>query len=143
VTYEGACHCGSVMVWFETGQNADAIQVRADGCSFCRRHGAKTVSDPKGWLEFRAAPGSLRRYRFGLGSADFLLCGECGVYMGAVTTAGEHTLGVLNVVGADIQPMAGREAEPVDYDGEDLDRRTARRLERWTPCAVVEAVPNA
>jgi hypothetical protein len=143
VTYEGACHCGSVMVWFETSQAADDIQVRADQCGFCRRQGAKSISDPKGWLEFRAAPGSLRRYQFGLKSADFLICGECGTYMGAVTSIGSHTLGVLNVVGADIRTFAHRDADPVDYDDEDLAQRNARRLERWTPCAVVEANPDA
>jgi hypothetical protein len=131
------------MVWFETRQAPDDVQVRGDQCSFCRRQGAKSVSDPKGWLEFRAAPGSLRRYRFGLKSADFLLCRECGTYMGAVATIGEHTLGVLNVTGADIRAFANLDAEPVDYDGEDLASRNARRLERWTPCGVVEANPDA
>ena len=87
MTYEGACHCGSVVVWFETKQAPEALQVRADGCGFCRRHGAKSVTDPEGWLEFRAAPGSLRRYQFGHRTADFLICAECGVYIGAVTTA--------------------------------------------------------
>ncbi len=143
MTYEGACHCGSVVVWFETSRPADELQVRADGCGFCRRHGAKSVTDPEGWLEFRAAPGSLHRYRFAHRSADFLVCEECGVYLGAVTDIEGRTLGVLNVVGADIQAFAGRDADPVDYESETLEARNARRKERWTPCAVVEANPDA
>jgi hypothetical protein len=143
VTYEGACHCGSVVVWFETSQAPDALQVRADGCGFCRRHGAKSVTDPEGWLEFRAAPGALHRYRFAHRSADFLVCAECGVYVGAVTDIEGHTLGVLNVVGADIRAFAEREADRVDYEGETLEARNTRRKERWTPCAVVEANPDA
>lgn len=143
MTYEGACHCGSVVVWFETAKAAADIQVRADGCGFCRRHGAKSVTDPQGWLEFRAAPGSLRRYQFAHRAADFLLCGECGVYMGAVTTAEGRTVGVLNVVGADIRVFADRDADFVDYEGESAAERSARRLQRWTPAAVVEASPDA
>ena len=143
MTYEGACHCGSVVVWFETKRAADDIQVRADGCGFCTRHGAKSVTDPEGWLEFRAAPGSLRRYQFAHRAADFLLCGECGVYMGAVTTVEGRTVGVLNVVGANIGAFSERDADPVDYEGESAADRTARRLERWTPAAVVEASPDA
>jgi len=143
VTYEGACHCGSVVVWFETKQAPEALQVRADGCGFCRRHGAKSVTDPEGWLEFRAAPGSLRRYQFAHKSADFLLCAECGVYVGAVADIDGRTLGVLNAVGADIQAFAGRDADPVDYEGETLAERNARRSQRWTPAAVVEANPDA
>ena len=143
MTYEGACHCGSVVAWFETAKPAEDIQVRADGCGFCTRHGAKSVTDPDGWLEFRAAPGSLRRYQFAHRAADFLICGECGVYLGAVATIGERTVGVLNVVGAGIEVFADREADPVDYEGETLEQRTARRSQRWTPAAVVEANPDA
>ena len=32
----------------------EALQVRACQCSFCRRHGAKTVSDPNGRLTLTA-----------------------------------------------------------------------------------------
>ncbi len=143
MTYEGACHCGSVVVWFETAKAADDLQVRHDGCGFCRRHGTRSVTDPEGWLEFRAAPGTLRRYQFAHRSADFLICDECGVFVGAVTTIGDRTLGVLNVAGTDIEPFASREPDRIDYEGETLEQRNARRLERWTPCAVVEANPDA
>lgn len=143
MTYEGACHCGSVVVWFETDQNGDAIEVRACQCSFCRRHAAKSVSDPKGWLEVRAAPGALRRYQFATRSADYLLCGECGCYLGAVATIDGRLLGLMNVVGGAIAHLADRAAVARDYSGDTPETRRARRLERWTPAAVVEAAPNA
>jgi len=50
---------------------------------------------------------------------------------------------VLNVLAADIQPFASREAEPMNYDGEDAASRIGRRVDRWMPATVVEAVPNA
>ena len=60
------------------------MRVGRCACSFCRRHGARTSGDPAGSVEFRAEPGSLSRYRFGLGITDYLLCAKCGTYVGAV-----------------------------------------------------------
>jgi hypothetical protein len=143
VNYQGHCHCGSVRASFETRKAADDIQVRACQCSHCRRCAAKTVSDPEGHLHITAAPGTLRRYRFGLGVTDFLLCRECGDYIAAVMEQDGHWYGVLNVLAADMEPFASRDAEPVNYDSEDAGSRVGRRVERWMPATIVEAVPNA
>ena len=66
----GACHCGAIRVEFET---AAPLAPRACQCSFCRKHGARTVSDPEGTAELRLAPETLR-YRFASRAADYLLC---------------------------------------------------------------------
>lgn len=131
---EGACHCGAITVVFETALAPDQIEVRADQCGFCRRHGAKTVSDPAGRLTLRFAETAVRRYRFGAKTADFLVCRDCGAYVASVM----EDYGVLNVVGADIAVLANRDARPVDYDAETPDQRRARRRERWTP-TILEA----
>jgi hypothetical protein len=133
--YEGACHCGAVRAVFETDIAAEAMDVRADQCGFCRRHGAKTVSDPAGRLRLRFQEDTVTRYRFGTRSADFLVCRTCGTYVAAVIEG----YGVLNVVGADIGVFAGRPARPVDYDEETGETRLVRRRARWTPL-VVEAL---
>jgi len=127
--YEGRCHCGAVSVRFETEIAPQAIDVRADQCGFCRRNGAKTVSDPAGtlWLGFRE--GDVERYRFGTRTADFIICSTCGTFIAATIDG----YGVLNVVGAGIGTLAERPARPVDYDGETAETRTERRLQRWTP----------
>ena len=125
----GACHCGAIAVVFETALRAEELEVRADQCGFCRRHGAKTISDPAGRLTIRFAEPSVRRYRFGARTADFLVCRECGAYVAAVM----EDVGVLNVVAADIAELARREARPVDYEGETPEERRRRRRERWTP----------
>ena len=107
--------------------------MRACQCSFCRAHGALSTSDPRGALEFRAdAPRRLERYRFGLRTADFLLCRDCGVYIGAVLAATEGRFGIINVnaLGGGVCPPA---AQPADYDAEDGTARVARRVSRWTP----------
>ena len=136
---QGACHCGAIRVRFESPQAADAIQVRACQCGFCRRHGAKTVSDPGGRLAFQAAPGVARRYRFATATADFLICEGCGGYVGVVQEIDGALYGVLNVVGTDIAALAGRPGEPMDYSAESVDARAARRRLNWSPASVTEA----
>ena len=127
--YEGACHCGAVRARFETAVATEALDVRADQCGFCRRHGAKTVSDPAGRLALSFREAAVERYRFGTRSADFIVCRACGAYIAAIIDG----YGVLNVVGADIGAFAGRTARPVDYDDESAAERLARRRQRWTP----------
>ena len=127
--YEGRCHCGAVSARFETEVAPEAIDVRADQCSFCRRNGAKTVSDPAGKLRLRFRESDVERYRFGTRSADFIICRACGTFI-AATIEG---FAVLNVVGAGIDALANRPARPVDYDGETPETRTERRVQRWTP----------
>jgi hypothetical protein len=127
--YNGACHCGAITARFETGVAPDTLEVRADQCSFCRRHGAKTVSDPMGVLVLGLREDAVERYRFGTRTSDFLVCRRCGAYVAAIIEG----FGVLNVVGADIPAFSGRVARPVDYDAETPDQRLARRRARWTP----------
>ena len=124
----GACHCGAVVARLETA-DPTAVQVRACQCDFCRRHGAKTVSDPNGRLTLTFAEGAVSRYRFGLKITDFLICRACGDFVAAVMDG----LAVLNVVGVDMAPLASRDPEPMHYDGEDEDARVARRAARWMP----------
>ena len=53
--------------------------------AFCRAHGARTTSDPNGAMRIRIRDSEkLQRYRFGLKTADFLICRACGVFVGAL-----------------------------------------------------------
>jgi hypothetical protein len=114
--YEGACHCGAVRAAFETAIEPDDMDVRADQCGFCRRHGAKTVSDPAGKLALTFREAAVERYRFGTRMSDFIVCRSCGAE-----------------VAADIRALADRPARPVTYEDESASMRLARRRERWTP----------
>jgi hypothetical protein len=133
----GACHCGEVQVSFETAQPLDKIQLRACQCSFCRRHGAKTVTDPHGSLTISAPARGLKRYQFGLRITDYLLCENCGVYVAAVMQDGARSLATLNAAGMRIEGLWDREAEPAHLDKESADERVARRQKCWTPAHVV------
>jgi hypothetical protein len=61
-------------------------------------HGAAYVSDPNGSLSIHVIePQLISRYRQGGGGADMLLCGRCGVLIGALYKEAGHCLGVVNV----------------------------------------------
>ena len=66
--HRGHCHCGNLEVIFRTEKDASALGVRACQCGFCRRHGARTVTDPDGSATIRVHDvRCLTRYRFDLG----------------------------------------------------------------------------
>lgn len=139
----GSCHCGAVRVALMASKPAADLPLRACQCGFCRRHGARTTSDPHSSLYITATPGALRRYRFGRRQVDAFLCRECGVYIGSFLTDGGRLIGTLNVAGVDLEGFAGRAAEPAIYDDETDAERLARRKAKWTPAVLVEASPSA
>ena len=102
-TLAGHCHCGAIRVELEPGRPVGELALRACQCGFCRRHGARTTSDPKSFLHIEAAPGALERYRFGRRVADILLCAECGCYIASTIEADGRLLATLNVTGVDVE----------------------------------------
>src|SRR5437667_11013679 len=102
-TYPGSCHCGAVDIRFESDQAPADMRVGRCACSFCRRHGARTLGDPTGSVEFRAKPGDVVRYRFGLGITDYLLCAKCGTYLGAIMEEEGRSIGIVNVNALDVR----------------------------------------
>ncbi|MFN4088974.1 MAG: DUF1289 domain-containing protein [Alphaproteobacteria bacterium] len=136
--HRGGCHCGNVSVVFETRQKRKALRPRACQCDFCRAHGARTVTDPAGVLRIAVADEArCSLYRFGLRTADYLVCGACGVYVAALLREEDGIRATLN-----LNVLAGaarfpKKPLPVAYDGEDAAARIARRRESWTPVAAL------
>jgi hypothetical protein len=140
MTLDGRCHCGNLEVAFETSKAPSQLELRECACTFCRRHGATAVTDPAGALEVRArSAAELSRYRFGLGTADFLVCRTCGVFVGAVCEVDGRTYGTLNANVLDARASLTAIPVRVDYDGEAVAQRIARRARAWTPAVVREA----
>jgi hypothetical protein len=132
--FQGWCHCGALGFSFWTALPVESWSVRACQCGFCRAHGALTTSDPAGRLAFHIEiAGTLRRYRFGLRTADFLICGQCGVYLGAQVRTPRGTFGIVNVRAIAPAPSALPDAAAADYGSEDEAGRIDRREKRWTP----------
>jgi hypothetical protein len=139
----GSCHCGAIRVAFTPGAPVAELTLRACQCGFCRRHGARTTSDPTGRLAIDAAPGSAHRYRFGRQVSQVLICRDCGCYIASMIEGPDGLLATLNVAGTDLPGFEGHQAQPATYDDESDDQRRARRLARWTPATFVEVSPNA
>lgn len=133
-TFTGSCHCGAIGFDFLTALPAAQWSGRACQCRFCRVHGAVTTSDPNGRLLFRVDQSeSLRRYRFGLKTADFLVCRGCGVYVGAQMKTPRGAFGIINTLALTPRPTELPAAAPADYDAEGPSERLRRREQRWTP----------
>ena len=136
-TFDGGCHCGNVSLRFETAKAPADFQVRACACSFCRRHQTRTVADPAGRLQIAARdPRKLNRYRFGLKITDFLVCRECGVYLGAAYRDADGAWGLINTPVLAAREDFGQPATPTHHDAETADVRRARRKSTWTPVTV-------
>jgi hypothetical protein len=74
------------------------------------------------------------RYRFGTRSSEFLICGECGVYVAALLTSSKGQFATLNINA--LRALRDvPEAVPVSYEGESAEQRNSRREQRWTPVA--------
>ena len=132
--HRGGCHCGALRYALETAMSLEQLPLRACQCSFCRHHGALSTSDSQGALRFELRDASrLIRYRFGLKTAYFLICGTCGVYVGATLEDGGKSWAIINANTLDEVAQLAQDAAPMDYDGEDAAGRMARRKARWTP----------
>jgi len=133
-SFRGSCHCGALGFSFQTALAVSQWSVRACQCGFCRAHGARTTSDRTGRLAFCVGEAeALQRYRFGLKTADFLVCRRCGVYIGAQIATPHGAFGIVNTLA--MLPLIEElpPATPVDYGSESVSERTERRELRWTP----------
>ena len=136
-TYHGGCHCGALGYEFQTALPPSSWSVRACQCNFCRSHGGVYTSDPAGEVRvMHQEPQRASRYRFGHKTADFIFCGRCGGYLGAVTKIGGRTLMVINIHSLDPRPIGMPEAQPMSYEGESSNARDSRRAVRWTPVKI-------
>jgi hypothetical protein len=134
ISFVGTCHCGAVGFSFRTRLSPGEWSMRACQCSFCRAHSALTTSDPNGSIEFlEPRSGALARYRFGQRTADFLICRNCGVYLGAVIDSPSGRFGIINVNALRPIPSALLVPKSMDYDSETIEQKISRRQQRWSP----------
>jgi hypothetical protein len=131
--YHGGCHCGALRVTFESARAPAEVDRRACQCSFCRAHGAITMSDADGAMRVDAEESALVRYRFGLKTADFLICARCGIYVGAVFFEDDEAWAIVNANALDERGSFTAPVNVVSYDGETPGSRGERRKTRWTP----------
>ncbi|MGZ3444033.1 MAG: GFA family protein [Myxococcaceae bacterium] len=134
---EGGCHCGLLRVAFTTSKRPTELALRACQCTFCRRHGGLTTSDPEGEVVLTVAevPGG-GWYRFGMGLTDFWVCPRCGVYVGAYVEVGGQGRAVVNTRALDAAAEFTQTPAPMDYGQETREGRLERRGRVWSPACV-------
>lgn len=130
----GSCHCGRLRYVVKLPFDGEMIPVRRCSCTFCRRHGAVYTSHPKGTLHAVVrGVSSDAAYSFATGTAVFHVCSTCGV-VPFVTSEVEGTLrAVVNVNTFEGIDPASFVESMTDFDGEEVERRLARRARTWIP----------
>lgn len=137
-SFKGQCHCGAIAFDYLTSLSLDRWPIRACQCGFCREHGALSTSDPNGELRFSSsAPEKLQRYQFAMQTAEFLICKNCGVYIGATIGAPSGRYGIANTRALLVPMSASDKTVAASYDLESHSERIARREKRWTPVTTV------
>jgi hypothetical protein len=132
--YQGGCHCGALGIIYRTNIDPIYWRLRHDGCSFCRRHGVVGTSDPAGNLSIDIKnPSKVRHYRFAHRTADFLICGECGVFVAALTDTARGKRAVINARVLDGVSLNWASVTYVHFDDESPPQRVDRRSLHWTP----------
>jgi hypothetical protein len=135
--HRGGCHCGNLRLMLRLTELPERVRLRACQCSFCRAHATRTASDPNGAVEVWAEDWSLvEPYRFGTGTAEFLICRRCGVYIGAFCDTPSGPRAVINTNALADRARFSGAPTPYDHEGEALADRLARRTGNWTPAAV-------
>jgi hypothetical protein len=132
--HTGGCHCGNIRLTFETELDLPQIEVRACQCPFCIKHGSRAVADPGGRLTISVRDKArLQKYQFGLRTADYLICRECGVYVAAIAGDDDDSRAIVVINALDDRMQFNQQPVLVDFDAESREQRQARRLARWMP----------
>jgi hypothetical protein len=135
--FAGHCHCGNLSVRFETAKAAAELPLRSCQCSFCTRHGARTTADRESHAVVSVRDTArLSRYQWARRTAEFLVCRECGGYLGAVATIRGRRYMTVNVNLIEDSGRFTGTPVPVDYSSESVEARSDRREATWTPAEV-------
>jgi len=134
VEHHGGCHCGNVRWTLRSLLTLSELPARACQCGFCRKHGALSTSDPQGEMRFAVKDrNAMVRYQFATKTADFLICGRCGVYVGAQMKDDGRCYAIANLNTIDGRGEFAQQAQRMDYSSENSSARRVRRTTRWTP----------
>ena len=128
----GGCHCGRLRLEFATERDPAMLVPRACDCAFCSKHGAAYVSDPIGRLTLTAtSPEAIHRYQQGSNTAQFLLCGNCGVLVAAMFEHEARLYGAVNAVCLEAASLP----PPIAVSPQTLTpaEKVSRWLKLWIP----------
>ncbi len=138
----GQCHCGDLSVELELTAELPSYGSRECDCDFCRRHGAAWLSDPNGSMRVSVrGPTGNAWYRQGSGTAEFLVCRQCGVVVGAFYRDGQRLIGVANVRALDDAAALGPR-QPVSPKTLTAAQKSERWRILWFQRVVIQTPPH-
>lgn len=128
----GRCHCGNITFQLDWTPDPQEIPARACGCSFCRKHGGVWTSSPQAALAVTVADAAkVAPYSFGTRTAQFHVCGVCGIVPVVTSRVDGHLYAVVSVNAFEgVDPKLLKHAA-ADFEGEDEATRLARRARNW------------
>ena len=93
----GGCYCGNISYSAELENSPSSYKPRSCDCDFCTTHEASYISDSTGKLKLEIkGEKEISRFKQGSGIAEFLICKNCGVVVGAYYEEGEILYGAIN-----------------------------------------------
>jgi hypothetical protein len=129
---EGGCHCGNIRFSLSWDPDPAEIPARACGCSFCVKHGGVWTSNPRGRLQVRVKDSSrVSQYEFGTRTAQFHVCGGCGIVPVVTSDIDGRRYAVVSVNAFEGVDRAAVRIAPASFEGEDEATRLARRKRNW------------
>jgi hypothetical protein len=135
--YYGRCKCGNIRIEFESEIDPKNLPIRACQCSFCIKHGATTATDKSGSVTVQIFDRSkVNNYKFSTNTAEYLLCNQCGDYVGAILKFDRKKYSTINLRLFSSFSSLIQKATAVNYEHEAPDERLKRRVENWTPTKV-------
>jgi len=128
----GKCHCGNIAFDLQWEGDAPEIPARACACSFCVKHGGVWTANPAASLAVTVRdPTLVSKCLFGTRTATFHVCSCCGAVPLVTSEIDSHTYAVVNVnTFENVDPSQLRRGA-VDFEGEDVESRLARRKRNW------------
>ena len=127
----GSCHCENIEFTLFTEKSADDLMPRRCSCSMCRRHGASYISDPGARLALRYHdPSLLSVYRFGHGTAQWIICSRCGVLTAVLCEIDDRLHAVVRVQSLLEHAFLAPDT-PTDFEAESVAERLDRRARTW------------
>ena len=127
----GSCHCGNITFTLFTEKRAGDFVPRRCSCSMCRRHGASYISDPDARLALQYRDASLLSvYRFGHGTAQWIICSGCGVLTAVLSETAGRLRAVVKVQSMVEHTFPAPETA-TDFEAESVAERLARRARTW------------
>jgi hypothetical protein len=132
VSLAGGCHCGNIRLTLSGVPEDAKLAVRECGCTFCQKHGGLWMAPAGARLTVAIAqPADVARYAFGTRTADFLVCRTCGVVSVVTSRIAERLYAVVSVRAFEGIAPERLERRAVDFEGEELAERLARRTRNW------------